>query len=249
MDKDPARYMFWYDTAPLANSANRLVDAKDLNTLGIVSDAAVRTAGAFHESDAMSKEEKDQRFMRTIIERDPTLFQLESVRKYIGIDIPDFLPEPEVADLNAPGPAAPPTPGRGMSKPAIGAMPDSSASDSDLIASLTASPSPNLMAADAVVRRALELAGKRLLTNSTRGMWSDVPAYKLHTKVRVANDLHAATLLASAWDHIPEIFDGSGIDATVMRDELDRYAKGVLTSSLEHNKTLLAAFLDSAGIR
>lgn len=249
MGKDPSRYMFWYDTAPLANSANRLADAKDLNTLGILSDAAVLTAGAFHSSDAMGIEEKEQRFLRELVLRDPTLFQLESMRKKMGIEIPDFMPEPQVGELDADGPAAPPRPDRGMSAPAIGAQPDAAASDSDLIASLTAQPSTTLMVADVVVRRALELAGKRLLTNSTRGMWSDVPAYKLHTKSRVANDLHAATLLASAWDHIPEVFSGSGVDPKVIRDELDRYAKGLLTNSLEHNRTLLAAFLDAAGIR
>lgn len=249
LGKDPSRYMFWYDTAPLANSANRLVDAKDLNVLGIVSDAAVRTAGAFHESDAMSREEKDQRYLRELVLRDPTLFQLESMRKEMGIDIPDFMPEPQVSELNAPGPPAPPVPDRGMSSPAIGAAPDASASDSELIASLTARPSAILVGADAVVRRALELAGKRLLTNSTRGMWSDVPAYELHTKVRVANDLHAGTLLASAWDHVPEIFASLDVNVDHLRAQLDKYAKGLLTTSLQHNQTLLAAFLDSAGIR
>jgi hypothetical protein len=94
----------------------------------------------------------------------------------------------------------------------------------------------------------LELAGKRLLTNSTRGMWSDVPAYRLHTKVRVASDLHASTLLASAWDQVPDIFEGLNVNVAKLRDELDRYAKGVLTSSLEHNRTLLAAFLDSSDL-
>jgi hypothetical protein len=246
MGKDPSRYMFWYDTAPLANSANRLTDAKDLSVLGIVSDAAVRAAGAFHESDAMSKEEKNQRFLRTIVERDPTLFQLESVRKFLGIDIPDFLPD---VDLNSPGPAAPPRPDRVMSDPAIGAAPDAANSDSELIASLTARPSAILVAADAIVRRGLELAGKRLLTNSTRGMWSDVPAYKIHTKVKVASEIHAGTLLASAWDHVPEVFEGLGVDPNLMARELDRYAKGLLSSSLEHNRTLLAGFLDSAGLR
>ncbi len=249
MGKDPSRYMFWYDTAPLANSANRLVDAKDLNVLGIVSDSAVRVAGAFHESDAMSKEERNQRFMRTIVERDPTLFQLESVRKYLGIDIPDFLPDVQVSDdLNAPGPAQPPAPDRVMSTPAIGSQPDPANSDSDLIASLTAQPSGILAAADAVVRRALELAGKRLLTATTRGMWMDVPAYKLHTKSLVASNDHANTLLKDAWEHVPAVFEGSGIEASVMTRELDRYVKGLLTSGLEHNQTLLAAFLDSAGL-
>lgn len=246
MGKDPSRYMFWYDTAPLANSANRLTDAKDLNVLGVVSDAAVRTAGAFHESDAMSKQEKDQRFMRTIVERDPTLFQLESVRKYLGIDIPDFLPD---VDLNSPGPAAPPRPDRVMSDPAIGAAPDAANSDSELIASLTARPSGILIAADAVVRRALELAGKRLLTATTRGMWMDVPAYKLHTKSLVASNEHADRILKDAWEHVPGIFEGTDIEASLITRELDRYVKGLLMSGLEHNQTLLAAFLDSAGLR
>lgn len=250
MGKDPSRYMFWYDTAPLANSANRLTDAKDLNTVGLLSDAAVRAAGAFHESDAMSREEKDQRFMRELVLRDPTLFQLESVRKELGIDIPDFLPDVQVTEeLNAPGPAAPPVPQRGPSAPAIGSKPDESVSESEIIASLVEAPSATLVAADAVVRRALELAGKRLLNPTTRGMWPDVPAWKLHLKSRVETDRHADTLLASAWDHVPAVFDGLPVESARMTAELDRYVRGLLKQSLEHSRTLLAAFLAASDIR
>jgi hypothetical protein len=243
LGKDPSRYMLWYDTAPLSNSANQLTDAKDLYTLGVISAAELRAKGNFHESAAPTDLESQQRFVREVVLRDPAQFALESVRTFLGIDIPDYMPEPVIDALDQAGPPPPPVPDRVMSDPAPGQKPAIENSESEIIASLTDSPTAVLAAADVTVRRALELAGKRLLTPSLRGMYAELPAHKLHTKFRVGSDgAQLDRILAGAWAHVDEAFEDIA-DPARMRSLLDRYAKGLITSSMEHSRSLLAAFL------
>jgi hypothetical protein len=81
-------------------------------------------------------------------------------------------------------------------------------------------------------------------------MYKDLPAHKLHTKVIVSGqDVHLDTLLASAWDHVPEVFSDLGVSPALMQANLDRYVRGLINNSMEHNATLLAAFLKECDLR
>lgn len=245
LGKDPAKYTYWYDTAPLANSANKLADALNLynTTPGIVSAATVRREGNYTDADAPTEEEDNKRFLQAVILRDPTLFGSPAVREFLGIDIPDIMPQ-----LATP-PPPPPTPGRVPTEPAPGEKPnqpaitDGATAQSDLIASLVHAPSPVVMAANGIVVRALEIAGKKMLTATHRGMFPDTPAHELHTKIRVGSDAHAETLLAGAWDNASLYFEGVGVDMPALTQTLHAYTKGLLRRSIEHRPTLLAALL------
>lgn len=250
LGKDPARYTYWYDTAPLANSANKLADALNLynTTPGIVSAATVRREGNYTDADAPTEEEDNKRFLQQVILRDPTLFAAEAVRKFLGIDIPDMMPE-----LTTP-PPPPPTPDRVPTEPQAGQKPvqpaiTDGADGGDLIASLVTGPSSVHVAANGIVMRALEIAGKKLLTPTHRGMFPDTPAHTLHTKIRVASHAHADTLLAGAWDNAPIYFDGTRVDIRKVTPILNSYAKTLLTKSIEHHPSLLAAMLDEQDLR
>jgi hypothetical protein len=85
MGKDPARYVYAYDTSPLSLRPQRLQDALNLYDKGIVSAQAVREAGFFKYSDAPDTEEDVERYMREILLRDPQLLQNQSVREAAGI--------------------------------------------------------------------------------------------------------------------------------------------------------------------
>ncbi len=246
MGKDPSRYTIWYDTAPLSNSANQLADAKDLYTLGAISAAELRARGNFHESAAPTDEESQQRFVKEVVLRDPAQFALESVRKFLDIDIPDYMPEPVISELDEAGPPPPPTPDRAMSAPSPGQKPSIEMSESEIITAsvVLGGPSAALVAFDVTARRALELAGKRMLTPSLRGMYGDLPAHKMHTKVRIPDDTaHLDRILAGAWDHVDEAFEGLGIPAVRAKSLLDQYVKGLINRNMEHSRSLLAAFL------
>lgn len=245
MGKDPKRFTYWYDTAPLANSANKLADALNLyNASGgpIVSAATVRREGGYNDADAPSQEETNEAFIKQVILRDPTLFAVTPIREEIGIDIDTAVPE-----LATP-PPPPPAPGRVPTDPQAGQAPardalTDGADGGELIAAAVPPPTAISLAANGVVLRALEVAGKRLLTPTHRGVFADTPAYLLHTKIRVGSNQHAETLLAGAWDHMEHYFAGVPVDAPRMKATLHVYAKGLLTNSIEHNPTLLAAML------
>jgi hypothetical protein len=248
LGKDPNRYTYWYDTAPLANSANKLADALNLYNANppIVSADTVRREGGYNDSDAPSKKEIAERFIKEVILRDPTLFAVTPIREEIGIDIDTAVP-----GLTDVGPAPPPVPGRVPTAPQAGQQPDQPAvtdgADSQLIASATAPPPTAVsIAANGLVVRALELAGKRLLTPTHRGVFGTTPPHLLHTKILVGSSAHAETLLAGAWDQWDYYFAGVQAPRKQLQPVLHSYAKGLLTNRIEHSPTLLAAMLSEA---
>jgi hypothetical protein len=105
------------------------------------------------------------------------------------------------------------------------------------------------MAANGIVVRALEIAGKKMLTPTHRGMFPDTPAHQLHTKIRVASDAHAETLLAGAWDHADLYFEGTTADVRALTSTLHAYTKGLLRRSIEHRPSLLAALLSERDLQ
>jgi hypothetical protein len=248
LGKDPARYTYWYDTAPLASSANQLVDTLNLYKEGIVSAETVRSAASYNESNAPVQDELNTRFLKELMLRDPTLFGASEVREEIGIQIDMAVPE-----LNTP-PPAPPRPELGIEGPKPGQKPDTRPTATEnrpendqLIASLVASPSAAVVAANAMVLRALELAGKRMLTPTHRKMFPNTDVTKFHTKVKVASLDHADALLAGAWDYADRYLEGTGVETAAMVPVLDAYVKGLLVRTIEHHPSLLTALLVEKG--
>ena len=244
LGKDPKRYTYWYDTAPLANSANKLADALNLYNANppVVSADTVRREGGYNDADAPTDEEINIRFIRELLLRDPTLFAITAVREEIGIDIDTAVPE------LAPGAPPPPTPGRVPTSPEPGSQPEQPAvtDGGELIASAVPPPTAVSIAANGLVVRALELAGKRLLTPTHRGVFGTTPPHLLHTKILVGSSAHAETLLAGAWDQWDAYFAGIRAPRAALQPVLHSYAKGLLTNRIEHSPTLLAAMLQEA---
>lgn len=129
MGKDPKRYQLNFDTAPLTVRPNRLQDTLNLYERQIVGKEAVLIAGDYNPAvDLISEDEENQKFVREVVLRDPTLFQIPGIQEYLGIDIDMTVPMPEMdpnalpgeGDLNAPGPAQPPAPQRSVEQPNTG---------------------------------------------------------------------------------------------------------------------------------
>jgi len=244
LGKDPKRFTYWYDTAPLANSANKLADALNLYNANppIVSADTVRREGGYNDSDAPTSAEITERFIKELLLRDPTLFAITAVREEIGIDIDTAVPE------LAPGAPPPPVPGHVPTAPEPGSQPNQPAvtDGGELIASAVPPPTAVSIAANGLVVRALELAGKRLLTPTHRGVFGTTPPHLLHTKILVGSSAHAETLLAGAWDQWEYYFAGIPAPRKQLQPVLHSYAKGLLTNRIEHSPTLLAAMLQEA---
>lgn len=253
LGRDPKRFTYWYDVAPLASSANQAVDTLNLYEKGVVSAETVRRAFNYRETDAPTDEETGKRTVKEVILRDPTYFAADPVREYIGVDIPNVLPPAVEMDPN--GPPPPPVPQRGIqARPPGQGAPDTRPSATqnqptgdDLIASLAAEPSAAHVAANSMVVRALELANKKLLTPAVRKAFPNTDVLTLHTKLRV-EDKQIPTLLAGAWDQCTYHMFNIPVDHALVASVLNSYVAGLLVHRIEHNPTLMSARLRDAGI-
>jgi hypothetical protein len=263
MGEDPDRYQFSFDTSPLAVRPQRLQDALNLYEKQIIGKEAVREAGYFKESDAMSPQELAVSEVMEIVLRDPTLFQKQGVRELLGITA-EMLDQKEFV-LAAPGgqvgagPPPPPAPPTGIQSelpPAIPTTqgeipPPQGAPPGAITASVgTREELALVVLAEAAVRRGLEVAGKRLLDRHNRDRWPDIPHFDLHTRIRVTDGAHAARLLNGAWDQLPglvEVLD-SNVDPTKLRQSLARYCTTLLVTSTPHDPPNLFAMLRAEGL-
>lgn len=263
MGKDPDRYCYWHDTSPLTTRPQRLTDALNLHKDGLLGDKAVREAGFFLEHEAPTEEESAKRFLRELMLRDPTLFAIPAAREIIGIKA-EMLPPESVAP-----PPPPPVPDTGIQSDQPAALPGEDEMAPPVLpgsrqqvgrkpaVSLAASGGadiavrtvdPLLVASEQIVLRALELAGKRLLTRGNRGQFTETPQHELHTKLQVADAQHAARLMAGAWDHVGALV--SRLDPDFDGAELQRMLAGyctiLLTRSQPHRPELLEELLRRA---
>lgn len=279
MGKDPRRYVYWFDTAPLTARPQRLTDALNLYEKGILSEAAVRAEGDFAEADAPDADERAVRFVREVILRDPQLFSMQGPRELAGIT-EEMLPQSAIAPtavgqgeggLPGPsGPPPPPPPPTGIQNTLPGPVPNEGQvptvppgtpppPGSNPPPGLTASALTEreqmrnmalVVAAEATVRRCLELAGGRLLDRHNRDRWPDVPRHELHTRIKVTDGAHATRLMNGGWEHLGELsalLDAS-IDVDVFREALNQYCSILLTKSVAHEARLLVTMLRSKGL-
>jgi len=268
--EDPDKYIFWYDTAPLVVRPERLKDTLNLHEKGIVSDETVLIEGDYKLSDKPSIEEDLKKFTRTLMERDPNLFQIPAVRKIAGYTDEILPPDTVVTPMQQPGqpgmpgagPPPPPPPPTGIQPTGPSPLPQSSsaANTPGGPASLNNSTRPALTAAatggqalfavaNMAVLRALEVAGKRLVGNHHRVM-SDVPAYDLHTRVGVGGDEQATRLLSGAWDQmsvLSEHLEMPELANPVLSGTLQRYCAALLVKQHPHEAGLLWEMLSRQG--
>lgn len=99
-----------------------------------------------------------------------------------------------------------------------------------------------LSAANLAVLRALEFAGKRLITRATRGEMLPKPEWTRHTYITVSpSDLDR--LLDGVWTLLDEAIP----DEIGLSDVLDRYVRELLLAGQEHDRRYLQVALAQAG--
>jgi hypothetical protein len=107
--------------------------------------------------------------------------------------------------------------------------------------------SAEIVCAHLLTNRALELAGKRLLTREIRGTY-DGDLRRLHEQMQVTPGM-LDRLLAGAWDWIEEIAALVGLNPLALRCELTDYVGSLLTTGQRHDVRYLAAVVQKARTR
>jgi hypothetical protein len=263
LKEDETRFIFWYDTAPLTVRPERLKDTLNMYEKGLVSKEAVRMAGDYKESEAPTEEEDLKAFTRELMLRDPNLLQSPAIRKVAGYT-EDVLPaDAQVAPAaGAPGagPPPPPAPPTGIQPTGPAPLPQGSTAEGapppvageGMVASASVPPSvTTFVVANAVALRALEVAGKRLLTRNERDKVHGVAPEALHTRIRVTGPDHTGKLLAGAWDHLSSLAFHLGMedaDVLALRNTLDGYCTQRLLTGQPHDAEALAHEMQERGL-
>lgn len=274
LDEDPTRYTFAYDTSPLSVRPQRLTDALNLYEKGELTGEALREAGYFKASDAPTDEDRARTFVKELLLRDPQLIQNQAVRELAGIT-EEMLPQEAMImptpggpmgqggggiGMGPSGPPPPPPPPTGIQSELPPPMPDTmdkepapptgiqaGASTGGDLATMSGHDMALVMVAESTVRRALEMAGKRLLNKTNRDRWPDIPSFELHTRIRVADAAHAFRLLNGAWEQLPALVDmlDSEVDPEKLRRSLARYCSLVLVQGVAHDSRNLLSLMQA----
>lgn len=106
-------------------------------------------------------------------------------------------------------------------------------------------PDTLYVACDAAVRRALEVAGGRLVGGPGRDRYAGTPRHELHTQV-VPDASRVPSLLAGAWAHVREQASDLGYAPDPLVGLLEGYATQLLVTGTPHSRRLLEPTLEAA---
>ena len=263
--KDPEKYTLWFDVGPLAVRPNRSDQAMQFAEKEYISARAARDAAAFTDDDAPDDKELQYNLVKALVLAQPNYAGDPEVQKILGL--PKIgLPAPPAAPAT-PGDLMPGDPGydeAGAEPADVGArglpqFPSVAEAEAggpparrrqklgQLAASVadtdtdTDTDTALFYAADSAVRRALELAGGRLVPGPQRARYA-VPKHELHTQV-VPTSARVPSLLAGAWVHVREQAPALGVDPDVLESVLNAYCSELLTRGVEHEPKFLESML------
>lgn len=258
--KNPEKKTLWFDIAALTVRPNRSDQAMQFSEKELISDKAARDNAAFTDDDAPSDEEKIYKLVKALVLAQPAYAGDPEVQKILNlpkISIPAPPAPPAPADTLMPGDPGYDEAGtepadagsRGLPQfPSVaeaeaGGAPPAKQKLGQLAASADQS-SALFFTADAAVRRALELAGGRLVPGPQRTRYA-VPKHELHTQV-VATKERAPALLAGAWTHARDQAPALGVDPDALESVLAAYCTELLTQGIAHEPRYLRAMLREA---
>jgi hypothetical protein len=255
---NPEKMTLWFDIAALTVRPNRADQALQFAEKRFISAKAARDNAAFTDDDAPDDKELVYDLMRELVLAQPAYAGDPEVQKILGLPAIS-MPAPPAAPGG--GELMPGDPGydeagtepadagaRGLPQfPSVqdaeqGKVPKQKLSQ--LAASVAADRTALFYAADSAVRRALELAGGRLVAGPARARYA-VPKHELHTQV-IPDQSRVPALLAGAWTHVREQAPALGVDADVLEELLAGYCTELMTRGVPHEQGLLRSTLFAA---
>jgi hypothetical protein len=266
--QNPEKYTLWFDVSPLAVRPNRSDQAMQYAEKEYISAKAARDNAAFTDDDAPDDKELQYNLVKALVLAQPAYAGDPEVQKILGL--PHISMPAPPAPPAAPGDLMPGDPGydsagtepadagtRGL--PQLPSVADAEQGNvgppKQKLGQIAASAehAPHLgrdgslfFAADAAVRRALELAGGRLVPGPRRAMYA-APKHELHVHVRPEME-RVPSLLAGAWQHLREQAPGLSVDPDALEQLLAGYCTELLTRGVAHEAAMLRSTLDLARV-
>lgn len=261
--QNPEKMTLWFDIAALTVRPNRSDQALQFVEKEIISDEAARNNASFTEDDAPKKQELVYKLTKALVLAQPAYAGDPEVQKILGLPKismpapPASPPAPGMGDLMPGDPGydtagTEPADAGGRGLPQFPSVAEAEAGNTgapsakgqklkQLAASITADRPDLFYAADSAVRRALEVAGGRLVAGPLRAHYA-VPKHLMHTKV-VPEQSRVPALLAGAWTHVRDQAPMLGVDADALEELLGSYCTELLTRGMAHDPELLKSTL------
>lgn len=236
---DADQYVLWFDTSPLEIKPDKSDAAKDAYDRFAIGPTAYRREIGFTDDDAPTPDELKEMLLVRLIERisDP-----RALLDALGVPTAGV---PDLAPPAAPAPALPPADDADADADGEEGPPGDSPGDGEAVPSAQASAgAPLLYVADMAVHRALELAGKRLITRHIRATRPDlnfVPPHTLHVHIS-AGDGDLDRILSGVWSTLTDVVP----DAGPLVDVLDAYVRDLIRTGTAHEARFLAGALHAA---
>lgn len=256
---DPEKMTLWFDIAALTVRPNRSDQALQFAEKELISAKAARDNASFTDDDAPDDKERQYNLMKQLALALPALVYDGEVQKILDlpkIEQPAAPAPPGGGDLMPGDPGydsagTEPADAGGRGLPQLPSVADAEAGNvppakgkqklGALAASIGGDRTDLFYACDAAVRRALELAGGRLVAGPRRAQYA-VPKHELHTQV-VASAEKVPTLLAGAWTHVRDQAPALGVNPDALEELLGRYCAELLTRGVAHDPELLKPML------
>lgn len=233
---DPDAVILWYDTTDLTTRPDRSTSAAEAHSRLKLSDAAYLRELGLDVADLPTKDELRFRILMDVAKGAPTL--APAMLAAAGLLDPAVAIAATNADTssNAPSGETPTT--SDDTQPAQRSIPEQS--NAALLA-----------AADMLVVRALELAGRRLRGAAGKGKPGGAESIEcddptlLHTMLPATSHASLETLLASAWDRVPPIAERLAVDEPTVTAWLDGYTRSLIACGHAHTFERLASSYES----
>lgn len=236
--ENPHAYVYAFDTSALTVNPDRSTDAKDLHDRMLISDEVARSASAWSIKDAPSEKERAIRLTEKLLFTSPdAVLSDPTLRALIGLpEIPETYATPSV-DSNPTIEPAKPTENVDSEKP-----PDEPNSPT---APVESTPTGLSYVAHLATRRALSLAGTRLIPHSRRP--SGISSHQLHVHygpVRDASVIDAC--LRGQWrNEFSDIKNEFGIDNEAFIGIVEEHCKTLLERGIAHTQEDITALFNS----
>lgn len=244
LGKDPDRYVYAFDVAPLTTRPNRASDALNYHGQMLISDEAALEAGAFRPDEKPGGEEILRRLVTGAVQGAPSTLADPVVQallaQLLGVTLPSPPPAPAVepapgggggggGDTPPPGPA----PVRDPESP-----PEEPPQTEQDMAALA-------VVANLAVRRALTLAGSRLVPHPRRDRCATA-RHDLHTCHGPVPRDRADHVLRGAWDDLAAVADDLHLDPVALEQLLHGFALELLTRGMAYDPALLRDLVSAA---
>jgi hypothetical protein len=259
---DAWRFTLWFDVSELVQRPNRGADAQWLFDHDELSGQALRREVGFDEADAPAESEKLAKILAKVVVANPELLNSLTaplLRLWLGGTVPaeeitvpvedlqkglgeSVVPDQDIATEPVPTGTELPTTAPAAVRRLGGRAQEAIVTAATEVAQVAPElATPQIVCAHLLTNRALELAGKRLLTREIRGTYAG-DLRRLHEQMTVTAPM-LDRLLSGAWDWVEEIAVLVGLDPGALRAELADYVGQLLTSGQQHDVRYLAVVI------